>query len=197
MQIGRGLTAALLVAPLAGGCAGGAAAPAPPPAVTAHPAGSACARGQAFVIVRHAEKASTDKDTPLSERGRARAKDVASMLGSAGVTRLVATQFRRTQETLAPLAVRTGLPVEVRSADRASELVAELRGAPDGSIVVVATHSNLVPMLVRELGGGAKLRGVSGENLAEDDFSRVVVITRPCGASAPYVVELSSGDPTP
>ncbi|HVM69123.1 MAG TPA: histidine phosphatase family protein [Gaiellaceae bacterium] len=144
-------------------------------------------------MVRHAEKASAEKDTPLSERGHARAKVLASMLEGAGVTRLVATQYRRTQETLAPLAARLSLPVDVSPADKTRDLVAELRAAPDGAFVVVATHSNVVPFVVEEL-AGAKLRGVEGDALAEDDYARVVVIAEPCGARAPYVLELRSGD---
>lgn len=167
---------------LASGCAPTAR---PPSAVTA------CARGRTVVVVRHAEKASADKDTPLSERGRARAATLASMLAHAGVTRLVATQYKRTQETLAPLGERVGVPVEVRDASATRALVDELRHAPDGSVTVVATHSNVIPFVVKELTGGT-LRGVAGDALPEDDYGRVVVIAEPCGAERPSVVELST-----
>jgi broad specificity phosphatase PhoE len=150
--------------------------------------------------VRHAEKASADKDTPLSERGRARARTLASMLANSGVTRLYATQYKRTQETLAPLSERIGVSIEVRPADKTADLLAELGKAPDGSVVVVATHSNVLPSIVRELGRGAKLRGVEGDSLADDDYSRVVVITSRCSAQGetptPFVLELSSGEPS-
>jgi phosphohistidine phosphatase SixA len=151
-----------------------------------------CTRGHAVILLRHAEKASAEKDTPLSERGRARAQTLASMLASAGVTRLVATQYRRTQETLAPLAESLSLPIDVRPSDKPAELATELRAAPDGSLTVVASHSDVVPGLVRSL-AGAKLHGVEGDMLADNDFSRVIVVTSACGA-APFVVELSSGD---
>lgn len=152
---------------------------------------SSCARGRAFIVVRHAEKASAEKDTPLSDRGRARAVLLSTMLANAGVTRLVATQYKRTQETLAPLAERLSLEIDLRPADAAASLVDELRAAPDGAVVVVATHSNVLPFIVREL-GGARLRGVEGDTLAEEDYSRVVIITHACNATAPFVMELSS-----
>jgi broad specificity phosphatase PhoE len=147
------------------------------------------------IVVRHAEKASAaDKDPPLSERGQARARMLASMLASARVTRLVATKYQRTQQTLAPLASRLSLPVEVRAADDPAALVSELRGGADGSVTVVASHSNVVPRLVRDL-GGAKLRGVEGDQLPEDDYSRVVVVAMPCAPAPPIVLELSSDVP--
>lgn len=165
------------------------AAPAP---VTTAPSTPACREGRTFVVVRHAEKASaTEKDPSLSERGRARAEVLASMLGRVKVTRLVATPYKRTQETLAPLAAKLGLPVEVRPADKTADLLGELRGAPDGAAIVVASHSNVVPMIVREL-GQAELSGLSGDMLPEDEFGRVVLIEAPCGATRPSVVELSS-----
>ena len=113
------------------------------------------------------------------------------MLANSGVTRLVATQFKRTQETLAPLADKLLLPVEVKLADRTRDLISELRGSPDGSIVVIATHSNVVPLIVREL-AATKLRGVEGDALSEEEFSHVVILTQPCGAPKPFVMELSS-----
>ncbi len=165
-----------------GACGGARATPNDPPA-------EHCVRGRTFVVVRHAEKASSDKDPPLSERGRARATVLATMLGPAGVTRLVATQYRRTQETLAPLAERTALPVEVRDASATAALVDELRAAPDGAVVVIATHSNVLPFVVKQL-SGKQLRGVSGDALADDDYGRVAVVVDACGARAPSLLEL-------
>ena len=151
----------------------------------------ACTQGRSFVVVRHAEKASTDKDPSLSDRGRARASVLATMLGRAGVTRLIATEYKRTRETLAPLAEKLSLTVEVKPANETRDLISELRSSADGTIAVVATHSNVLPLLVTEL-SGARLRGVEDNALAESDFSRVVVITEPCGATKPSVMELCS-----
>jgi phosphohistidine phosphatase SixA len=164
------------------------------PETTNRPAATACARGRTFVLVRHAEKATTDpadRDPPLSDRGRARATMLASMLGDAGVTRLIATPYKRTQETLRPLGEKLSVQVEVRPPDKTKELVEELRGAPDGAVIVVATHSNVLPKLAQEL-GHTTLRGVSGDAIPESDFSRVVVVTDACGTAR--VLELRSGD---
>ena len=67
-------------------------------------------------IVRHAERADGDSkmkmansDPPLSESGRARALKLAEMLGDSGIESIYVTEFRRTQETAAPLASKLEL----------------------------------------------------------------------------------------
>ena len=115
------------------------------------------------------------------------------MLAPRGVTRLFATEYKRTQETLAPLAHRLSLSVEVRPAARSAALLTELQAEPDGAVVVIATHANVLPLLVEEL-GGKKLPGIVNDSLPEDDYARIVSITQPCGAAAPTVTEESSGD---
>jgi phosphohistidine phosphatase SixA len=150
---------------------------------------AACVRGRTVVLVRHAEKAAEGgKDPSLSDRGRARAKTLAAMLASAGVTKILSTPYKRTQETVTPLSEKTSVPVEAMPPEKMRDAI---KAAPDGAVIVIATHSNLVPGLVKDL-AGAKLRGVEGDALAEDEFSRVVILSQPCGAAKASVVELSS-----
>jgi phosphohistidine phosphatase SixA len=130
------------------------------------------------ILVRHAEKDSArDKnDPPLTTGGAARAEELARMLAHAGVTRLVASEFQRTQATLAPLATRTGVATETRPAKDLASLAAELRDAPAGSVTVVAGHSNTLPALAEAL--GAPLPGVAkGANLGDDEYDRLFVLT--------------------
>lgn len=163
---------------------GGAAQPAPPRLCNPH----------SVVLVRHAEKVTDDpkeRDPELTPKGRDRATRLATLLDKTAISRLVASEYKRTQLTLAPLSERTGKPVEVRSSAQTKDLVRELRDAPPGSTIVVATHSNVIPMIVSEL-GGAPLRGVGPDgNLPDDDYSRVLVVSVGCSAAA-SVVELSS-----
>ena len=148
----------------------------------------------AVVLVRHAEKVTDDpkeRDPELTPKGRERAARLATLLGKQTIWRLVATEYKRTQHTLVPLSERIGKPVEVRSAAQTNDLVRELRDAPPGSTTVVATHSNVLPMIVQEL-GGSPLRNVGADGtLPDDDYSRVLVVSVGCSASA-SVVELSS-----
>ncbi len=132
-----------------------------------------------------------ERDPELTPKGRERAARLATLLGKQTISRLVATEYKRTQHTLVPLSERAGKPVEVRSAAQTNDLVRELRDAPPGSTTVVATHSNVLPMIVQELGGGP-LRNVGADgSLPDDDYARVLVLSVGCSASA-SVVELSS-----
>ncbi len=139
-------------------------------------------------LVRHAEKAADDeRDPSLSEVGQERARALAHALGDAGVTHLFASEYRRTQLTLAPLAKATGVEVVVVSAREPEAQVAALRELPPGSVAVVAGHSNTVPDLAKRL--GASLTGLEtheryGEILPDGDYDRLVEI-----------VVASSGDP--
>src|SRR5436309_6903010 len=122
-------------------------------------------------VVRHAEKGPGTPDPSLTDAGRERAAELARVVGDAHPTALFATEFKRTQETLAPLAAPTGLPVTVVLARDVDELVAKLRALPAGSRAVVASHSNLVDEIVQ------KLSGVRMGALSDADYDRLVVVT--------------------
>ena len=111
------------------------------------------------LLVRHAERAdggvpapnmSTPADPDLSAEGRARADRLAVMLAQAGVTRIVVSEFKRTQQTAAPLAKLLGVTVQTISSKDTAALVSRLKSAK-GTVLVVA-HSNTVPEIVKGLG---------------------------------------------
>lgn len=153
------------------------------------------------ILVRHAEKASDDpRDPSLSESGRARAQALAKLLAPAGATRLVVSEFRRTQETLAPLAAALALELERAPAGELEQLALSLLAAPPGATVVVAGHSYTVPALAARL--GAPLAGVGRAErpaLDEAEYDRLFVLTLPPAGSAlaPRVLELAYGEPSP
>ncbi|MBK7876402.1 MAG: histidine phosphatase family protein [Planctomycetes bacterium] len=163
--------------------AAGAAGPARQGAPAPTGAEVAPARPRTVLFVRHAEKdASGDpKDPGLSAAGSARAQALAELCGHTGATHLFASEYKRTRETLAPLAARLGVEVRVVSAAKPDELVRALDALPAGSVAVVAGHSNTVPDLVARLGG--ELGGLVGTGanraLPDDAFDRLVVVTRP------------------
>ena len=120
-----------------------------------------------------------------------RAVRLGFLLARSNATRLVSTEFKRTHQTLEPLAERLGKPIEVRAAAKTDDLIRELRDAPPGSTTVVATHANVLPMMVREL-GGVTLSGLAKDGtLDDDDYSRVVVLSIGCNTRA-SIVELTS-----
>src|SRR5689334_14216739 len=69
-------------------------------------------------VVRHAEKGPEVPDPSLTEAGQHRASELARALTDAKITALYTTEFKRTQETLAPLAAATGVaPVHLLARD--------------------------------------------------------------------------------
>lgn len=104
-------------------------------------------------LVRHAEKLTEGGSDPeLSEAGRARAARLAEILRSVPLDALLATQYRRTQQTLAPLATARGLAVKSIPALEVDTLVSELRGPLSGRTVLLSGHSNTIPRILAELG---------------------------------------------
>ncbi|HUQ19922.1 MAG TPA: histidine phosphatase family protein, partial [Gemmatimonadaceae bacterium] len=86
-------------------------------------------------LVRHAEKEISnpnDADPDISSIGRDRAKALASRLGASGVTTIIATQFKRTQETAQPLASQIGVAPEIVPAGSI--------GATDSAVAAILRH---------------------------------------------------------
>jgi len=148
-------------------------------------------------VVRHAEKAKDDpRDPNLSEAGRRRAEDLAQLLSATEVTHLFSSQFRRTQQTLAPLAQQQKLKVQVISAhepDKQKEAVLKL---PPGSVAVLAGHSNTVPGLVQSLGGSLNglLQMEDGDRLHDDEYDRLFLLILPAREHGIRTLELRYGD---
>ncbi len=137
------------------------------------PASRLAAQGAPLTVfvVRHAEKGPETSDPSLTEAGRRRAEALARTLKDAHITALFATEFKRTQETLAPLANATGLVPMLAAAGKMDDLIEMLRGLPPGSRAVVASHSNLVHLIVE------RLSGQEVPILTDLDYDRLVVVT--------------------
>ena len=166
----RWMASMLLLAATALGAAGEASAQAAPAAVprqewASRPAHATQTTTQpasepttVVVLVRHAEKAGTTGDVPLSPAGRARATALARVLGDAGVQAVVTTQRRRTRETAEPLAAVRGLAAEVVPVggpvpEHAERVAAAVRERHRGQVVLVVGHSNTIPAIIAALGG--------------------------------------------
>ncbi|HLM54179.1 MAG TPA: phosphoglycerate mutase family protein [Pseudoxanthomonas sp.] len=127
------------------------------------------APGTAFIVVRHAEKASDgSKDPGLSAAGTARAASLERLLSSEPVVAIYSTDYQRTRQTALPTAQARGLPVSLYDARLpAPELAARLRADHASGTVLVIGHSNTVPEIVRALSGQAVAP------LAEEQFDRL------------------------
>lgn len=142
-------------------------------------------KARTVILIRHAETGGdtrTDRDPELSEAGEQRAADLASLLGHAGVTHLFSSEYKRTQATLAPLGKAAELEVQVISARDPEAQIKALDALPEGSIAVLAGHSNTVPALVGKLGGTFTKHPEAPDGpptLLHDQYSRLFVLAGP------------------
>lgn len=139
------------------------------------------------IVVRHAEKVDDSDDPPLSEAGAVRAEALVALLGSSPPDAIYASQYRRTQDTVAPAAARFGLEVRVdpvaRPIEDWAQRFAELLIAEHpGETVLVAGHSNTVPALV------AALCACEVEGIDDSVYDRIWRVLSPGTDAARLVV---------
>ena len=152
--------------------------------------GASAADPTTVLIVRHAEKESSATDPPLSAVGKARARVLAHVAGSAGVRAVFHTQYRRTLETVEPLAAQLNLsPIQHAAADTPG-LVSTIRTSWSGKTILVAGHSNTVPEIVKAL------TGVAMEDIPDAQFDNLYVVVLPAGGPA-GLTHLKYGARTP
>ena len=125
------------------------------------------------IVVRHAEKniEPSNPDPDLSPAGQARALELARMFGDAGVNAIYATQFKRTQQTVKPLADRLGLTANVLASKNTQELVRQILTSHRGQTIFVAGHNNTAPEIVAALGGG------NFPVIPENEFDNMFIVT--------------------
>jgi len=143
----------------------------------------------AVFLVRHAERADTGAapamagapaaDPDLSEAGRARAASLAVALKDANITAIYATEFKRTQQTAAPIAQVLGLSVIVVPAGSVETLVEKLNALPGNALVV--GHSNTVPQVAKALGVKTAVQ------IPDTEYSDLFVVVR---AKEPVLLRL-------
>lgn len=121
-----------------------------------------------YYLIRHAEKAVDGTDDPeLSDEGHARARKLVSMLVDHKIERLYATSYKRTQQTLQPLADKYHLKVNIydhQDAASIARMIADCRG----KTTVVAGHSNSIPTLANTLIGQELY-----QELDESDYTKM------------------------
>lgn len=104
-------------------------------------------------LVRHAEKGKKPKQNPsLQPIGHKRALALRRFFHSVPLHAVFATEYVRTQQTVAPTANAKRLPVKVKKAHGLKALVAQIKRQYRGKSVLVSGHSNTIPKLVKLLG---------------------------------------------
>ena len=155
-----------------------------------------------IIFVRHAEKAtSADDDPSLSDAGKERAGELTRQLVDADVIRgidaIYATQFRRTQETAAPLADALDIPIHTYDAEDMESVLDEIVRDYKGRIILVVGHSDTLPTLMANLGASKRVPPI-----ADGEYDNIYIVSIPWFGKTktirlrygtPYVPETPAG----
>jgi broad specificity phosphatase PhoE len=123
------------------------------------------------IVVRHAEKEAYLADPGLTPVGEERSLELRDLTIEAGVTAVYASQYRRTQATVQPLAEALDLDVGVVDAREPRLLAEMILSSHSGEVIVVAGHSNTVPAIVAALGAPEP------EEIPETAYGNLFVVT--------------------
>ena len=143
------------------------------------------------IMIRHAEKVidPNNPDVDLSPAGQARAQELVRMFGDAGINAIYATQYKRTQQTVKPLADRLGLPINQVNSKNTADLVAQIHAQHAGQVIFISGHNNTVPEIIAALGGP------TFPVIPETEFDNLYIVTVYRTGKA-KVVKLKYGSPT-
>ena len=140
------------------------------------------------IVVRHAEAESSDNDPDpgLSVDGKERAARLARVLSKAKPERAVdavyATEFRRTQQTVGPIAETLGLPVTVVPASTWTKLGQRIHTDNRGQFVVACGTAAAIPIFIKAMTG-------QPVSIADEEYDSLFIIFLP-QISKPKVIKL-------
>ncbi|MDX6306266.1 MAG: hypothetical protein QOI77_3235 [Blastocatellia bacterium] len=125
------------------------------------------------ILVRHAEKIidPNNSDPDLSPAGQARAQEIVRIFGDTGINAIYATQYKRTQQTVKPLADKLGLPINQVNSKSTADLLTQIRSQNSGQIIFIAGHNNTVPEIIAALGGS------TFPVIPETEFDNLYIVT--------------------
>lgn len=123
-------------------------------------------------LVRHAERSGPALQDPITEAGHVRAELLARMFGEAGISKVVASEYLRTQETAAPLAKRIGVATTIVKAGDLKALTQTFAAIPAGSAAVAVRHSGEIENLLDHLGSAQKIAKIE-----ETEYDRMLILT--------------------
>jgi broad specificity phosphatase PhoE len=135
----------------------------------------AAAQGtKTIILVRHAERADTgmtaSNDPELSAAGRDRAERLVKRVGKFRPGAFYSTDFRRTRETVEPLAKKRGKTVQIYDPAKPQDMINAINSSKTKRFVIVG-HSNTIPGLANLLTGKDLFK-----NLQESEYSVIWII---------------------
>ncbi len=132
-----------------------------------------------IIFFRHAEQTSHDEaDPPLSEAGQRRVAELTRQLVDAdvvaGIDAIYSTSYKRSMETVRPLADQLNLPVNTYDADDTEQVLETILKNHKGKIILVVGHSNTLPVMIANLGASKNV-----PPMAQNEFDNIYIISIP------------------
>lgn len=125
-----------------------------------------------LILIRHAEKGDDGtKDPDLTEVGKQRSIRLMEMLKDQSIDAIYSTKFKRTQQTVAPLAESKNLGVLTYEASKPGDIDAILSQYRGGSVVICG-HSNSIPWTINYLIGKEQFK-----DFEDKDYENFVVVS--------------------
>jgi broad specificity phosphatase PhoE len=124
------------------------------------------------VLVRHAEKADDGtKDPPLLPEGSERAERLRLLLSKMNIDAIYSTAYKRTRQTVQPLAAAKNISLQTYEAFSAEEIERILR-AHHGGTIVICGHSNNSPWTANLLLGNEQFK-----DYTENEYENVLIVS--------------------
>jgi broad specificity phosphatase PhoE len=122
-----------------------------------------------YYISRHAEKANSSGNTPLSTAGFARADALRDTLINKGIDNIFVSTALRTQQTAAPTAQAISITPVIEGSTQ--DLIQRLKNMRDQRQVLVVGHSNTVPQIIDAL-----MDSPQNIQISENEFDNLFII---------------------
>jgi broad specificity phosphatase PhoE len=142
------------------------------------PLGAFCQNEGVIFLVRHAERAAGDAAL-LNAAGEERARCLAQTLRDAHITKIFATDVKRTQQTAEPLARQLHLELTVVPKNNTDGLLRDLQESKKDRVLVVG-HADTLPTILERLGAGS----LSSDQM---DYDRMMIVPVLDGKTQPVI----------
>ncbi len=100
-------------------------------------------------LVRHAEKQADSKNPLLTQCGKERAKQLATLLSTTNIKSIYSTSYQRTMSTAAPLSRRQKIAIKNYDPRQLEQFSLHLKQRKENALIV--GHSNTTPELTQLL----------------------------------------------
>ncbi len=121
-----------------------------------------------IILIRHAEKAEANaKDPSLSDTGNQRAEGLAKLFKDIPIDAFYATPYKRTIETITPIARANGKEILTYNPSDKNSTAAMINSGK-GKRIIIAGHSNTIPQMVNTLIGKNEFT-----SMEESDYGKI------------------------